>query len=396
MRTRLRQVALIYDARSAYDLKVMSGVAAFVQQSLKWNIYIEENVLKDQRLPDLHSWKGDGVIADFDHPHVASAIVRSKLPAVGFGSGYGWYAPALSIPYFYTNNHAISVLAADHLIERGFRHFAYCGYPRGPVNGWSAEREEAFQQHLAVRHLQCHVYRGRHQSSQQWVQVQHSLGAWLKSLPKPVGLMAANDSRGRQVLEACRTHGLRVPQDVAVVGVDNDELLCRLSSPLLSSVEQGARRLGFEAAALLDQIMERRRGGKPRDRRFVIDPIEVVTRSSTEVLATDDPKVVEAVAFIAQHFSRGMKVADIVKAVGVSRSSLERRFKDALGCTVRAGVRRFQLDRARRLISDTDMPLKQVAAETGFPSVQHMTTLFGRAFGQSPARYRASTAGRYS
>jgi len=392
MREHLRKVALIYDARSAYDLKVMTGVAAFVQQSMKWSVYIEENVLKDQRLPDLGSWKGDGIIADFDHPKVAASIVRSKLPAVGFGSGYGWYALASSMPYFFTNNSAIAALAADHLTERGFRNFAYCGYPHNPVNGWSKEREHAFVERLAERRFRCYVYHGHHQSGQRWSAVQRSLGDWLSSLPKPVGLMAANDNRGRQVLEVCRAYQLRVPEDVAVIGVDNDELLCKLSSPVLSSIEQGAKRLGFEAAALLDRIMENKRSRRAFGTRFVIDPVEVVARSSTEVLATDDPKVVEAMAFVAQHFSEGIKVRDVVKALAVSRSSLENRFKDALSCSIRVAIRRFQLERTRRLISETTVPLKQIAAETGFQSVQQLTTLFGRAYGQSPARYRANVA----
>lgn len=227
------------------------------------------------------------------------------------------------------------------------------------------------------------------------MEVQSSLGEWLKSLPKPVGVFAANDNRGRQVLEVCRTHGLRVPQDVAVIAVDNDELLCRLSSPFLTSIEQGARRLGFEAAKLLDRSMEGKNLTRKSQKRLLIDPIGVVTRNSTEVLATEDAKVKEAIEFIANHFGEGIKVGHVVKAVGVSRSRLEWRFKKALGCTIRTGIRRYQLDRARRLITDTKMPLKEIASVTGFPSVQHMTTVFGNRFGESPARYRASVLVKY-
>ena len=211
MRRSLRQVVLIYDARSAYDLKVMSGVAGFVEQSINWSIYIEENALNDQRLPDLASWRPDGIIADFDHSKVASAIVRSKLPAVGFGSGYGWYVRDSAIPYFFTNNEAIAVLGADHLVERGFRHFAYCGYPRNPANGWSAGRERAYADRLEKGKFRCHIYHGHHKSSRKWMEVQSSLDEWLRQLPKPVGIFAANDNRGGHVLEVCRTHGLRVP-----------------------------------------------------------------------------------------------------------------------------------------------------------------------------------------
>ena len=272
-------------------------------------------------------------------------------------------------------------------MQRGFRHFAYCGYANNPINGWSAERERAFSKKVALRGFDCAVYRGHHSTGQGWALIQRSLGTWLASLPKPLGLMAANDNRGRQVLEACRAHGLRVPEDVAVIGVDNDELLCRLSSPMLSSVEQGARLLGFKAAELLDSIINNKARKLP-DIHFVVDPLGIVTRRSTEILAIDDPKVAEAMAFISLHFSKGIRVRDVAEAVATSRSSLEKRFKTILGYTIRTAIRRFQLERARHLISDTNTPLKQIAVDLGFPSVQYMTTLFGKEFVLSPAKYR--------
>lgn len=385
MPRKMRQVALIYDARLAYDLKVMTGVAAYLKEHPHFSVYIEENALKDQRLPDLRSWGGDGIIADFDDPGIATAVLQSKLPAVAFGSGYGWYAPGSSIAYFFTNNRAIADMAADHLLDRGLRNFAYCGYSHTPINGWSREREEWFSKRIAARGFHCRVYHGHHKTSRQWASIQRSLGAWLTALPKPLGVMAANDNRARQVLEACRACGLHVPQDVAVVGVDNDELLCQLSSPLLTSIEQGAKRLGYQAAQLLDWLMS---GKKAKRRRFVVDPVGVVHRQSTELVAIADAVVAKAMAFIQDHASEGIKVKDVLGAVAISRSSLEIRFKTSLGYTIRAAVRHVQLQRARILISETTLPLKQIASSTGFRSVQHMTTLFAKAFGTPPAQYR--------
>lgn len=385
MPQRVRQVALIYDARLAYDLKVMTGVAAYLKQRPHFSVYIEENALKDQRLPDLRSWGGDGIIADFDDPAIAAAVVQSRLPSVGFGSGYGWYAPGSPIPYFFTNNSAIANLAADHLMDRGLRHFAYCGYARTPINGWSQEREEAFSARVAGRGFPCRVYRGQRTTGRQWASIQRSLAAWLTSLPKPLGLMAANDNRARQVLEACRACGLHVPREVAVVGVDNDELLCQLSSPLLTSVEQGAKQLGYQAAELLDRLMH---GKKPKKRRFVVDPVGVVDRQSTNLVAIADAIVAKAMAFIQDHAPDGIKAQDVLDTVAISRSGLEMRFKASLGYTVRAAIRQTQLERVRRLIAETSLPLKQIAAGTGFRSVQHMTMLFAKAFGTTPAQYR--------
>jgi LacI family transcriptional regulator len=197
--------------------------------------------------------------------------------------------------------------------------------------------------------------------------------------------MAANDSRGRQVLEVCRAYNLRVPEEVAVIGVDNDELLCQLSSPLLTSIEQGAKQIGFNAAALLEKLIH---GKGPRQRRFLADPVGIVTRQSTDILAVKEPTVAGAVAFIQENACRGIKVRDVVNAMSISRSGLEAHFRVALGFTIHNAIRRVQLERARRLLSETNLPLKQAAANSGFRSVQHMTTLFGSAFGQTPAKYR--------
>ena len=145
---RMRRVALIYDATRAYDLKVMAGVAAYLRERVGWSVYIEETALKDQRLPVLASWHGDGIVANFDNPRVVRAVVRSRLPAVAFGSGYGWYDPKFLIPYLFTNNAAIARMAADHLLERGFRNFAYYGGVRTRINGWSVDRERAFSEHV--------------------------------------------------------------------------------------------------------------------------------------------------------------------------------------------------------------------------------------------------------
>ena len=381
-----RKIALIYDARLTYDLKVMAGVAAYMQEGHHYSVFIEENALKDQRLPDLRSWEGDGIIADFDDPAVARLVAQARLPAVGFGGGYGWYASG-SVPYFYTNNKAISKLAADHLLDRGFKHFAYCGYAQSPINGWSRERQDAFVTHLSKRAISCIVLEKSQRPNHNWASLQRTLGEWLRKLPKPIGIMAANDTRGRQVLEACRTYGLVVPDEVAVVGVDNDELLCRLSSPPLSSVEQGAQKLGYAAAALLDDMMQ---GRGIKKRHYLVDPATVVTRQSTDVLAIDDPKVAQAMAFIRDHAADGIKVPDVVSSVAISRSGLEARFTSALDCSIHAAIRHRKLECAKRLVSETDMPLKQIASETGFASVQHMTTLFVQEFGQAPGKQRRS------
>jgi LacI family transcriptional regulator len=387
--SRVRHVAVIYDAKLPYDVKVVTGIAAYAQQVANWSIYIEENALQAQRLPDLSRWRADGVLADLDDPHVARQVRASGTPVVAFGGGYGWHAPQWPVPYFRTDNAAVARLGAQHLRDRGFRQFAFCGYPASRINGWSAERQSAFAETVRRAGYRCHAYRASRPSERHWSVLCDRLGRWLRGLPKPVGVMAANDKRARQVLEACRLAGLRVPEDVAVVGVDNDEMLCQLSSPSLTSVEQGARRLGYEAAHLLDRLM---RGARPRRLRYVIPPEGIVTRASTDGLAITDPDVAAAAQLIRQRSGEGLRVADVMDSVAVSRSTLEKRFNKALGRSVFAEIRRVQLEMSRNLLATSSLPVKQVAVRAGFRSVQHMTTLFAKAFGQTPAHYRRQAA----
>lgn len=379
-----RHVALIVDAARPYDRKIISGVARYVKEhGSEWSLYVEEDPLG--KLPDLHHWQGDGIVANFDDRRVAEAVRGLKVPVVGIGGGYGWYSPALHIPYFSTDNAAIARIAVDHFVERGFRHLAFYGYPRTRINRWSEERAEGFRHWAGVAGVSCDIYTGRHGTARHWVELQRGLMKWIDTLEKPTGLMAANDVRARHVLEACRAMGLRVPEDVAVIGVDNDEMMCDLTDPPLSSVEQGARRVGHQAAALLDSWMN---GKKPAKLQLVIEPESVIARRSTDFWTIDDPDVAVAVRFLRERACRSIQLRDVAKHVGVSPSTLKNRFRAALGRTVHAELQRLRLDRAKQLLADTDLPLKQVAAQTGFRYIQYLTRVFRQHVGQTPGEYR--------
>jgi len=381
-----RRVALIYDAKLPYDVKVMSGVAAYLQRSESpWNIYIEERALNRQRLPELNTWRGDGILADLDDPRVAAQVLASGIPTVAFGSGFGWYTPASGIPYFYSDNRVVGRLVADHLLERGFRQFAYYGYREGPITGFSTVRCEAFAERVREAGYATLLHLGPYDNHRKWEPLQRQLRDWLKSLPTPIGLMAANDKAARHVLEACRDCELRVPEQIAVVGVDNDEMLCQLSHPPLSSVEQGARRIGLKAAALLEQMMA---GRSPRRRKYVVPPEGVVVRRSSEILAIDDENIAAVLTLIQNRACEGLKVQEVAPAVALSRSQLDRRFKAVVGRTLHDEIRRVRLDRAQRLLAETSLPLKQIALRCGFRTVQHLTESFRQFLNVTPAAYR--------
>ncbi len=385
---RLRHVALIIDAAKPYDRKIIQGVATYVHQRANWSLYVEEDPL--HKLPDFKTWGGHGVIANFDARKVAEAVSHLKTPVVGVGGGFGWYDPKSRIPYFLPDNESIARMAFDHLVNQGFRRLAFYGFQRTRINRWSEERARVFQQCAQQRGIPCATYSGHHGRARRWRDLQRELAAWLDSLEKPVGLMACNDARARHVLEACRTLGVRVPEEVAVMGVDNDEMICELTTPTLTSIEQGARRLGYEAAALLDRLMQ---GRRVKRLRYPIPPVDIVTRRSTDALAIDDEELADAVAFIRQHACEGIQVHDVVRQVAISRSTLENRFKELVGRSVHAEIRRVQLQRAKHLVAASNVPLKHVASQCGFRSVQYMTVLFSRHLGQTPAEHRREARG---
>jgi LacI family transcriptional regulator len=381
-----RHVALIYDAKHPYDINVMSGVAAYLQRSgSRWNVYLEQRDLSRQHLPELRTWRCDGILADLDDPRVASQVLDSRIPAVAWGSGAGWYDPASGIPYFDSDNHAVARLVADHLLERGFRQFAFYGFSKSRITGFSVQRGEAFGRCVRAAGCRLWVNTGPYEGLRKWEVLQRSLRSWLESLPKPIGLMAANDKAAHRVLEACRAGGIRVPEEVAVVGVDNDAMLCQLSHPPLSSVEQGARRVGYRAAELLERMMS---GRRPGPRKYVIPPEGIVVRRSSDVMAVADEAIAAALAFIQARAGDGIKVQDVARAMPFSRSQLDRRFRSVVGRTMHDEIRRVRLNQVRRLLLDTPLPLKQIARRCGFRTVQHLTEVFSEIVGVAPGKFR--------
>jgi LacI family transcriptional regulator, galactose operon repressor len=381
-----REVALIVDAGSPYDRRIIRGVASYVVRNRReWSLYVEEDLAG--RLPNLRTWGGDGIIASFDNRRVASAVSRMRVPVVGVGGGYGYYQPDSLIPYVRTDNGGIAEMAAEHLIGLGVRQFAVCGYLPSRINGWSRERIEAFRQIVEGDGYKCHVFTGRHSSVENWKQSQLTLKQWLQSLPKPIGLFACDDSRARHVLQACKMGGVQVPEEIALVGVDNDDLMCEISDPTLTSIEQGSVRVGYEAASLLDRMMHGkavRRDGK------TVAPERLVARRSTDITAVADPNVAEALQFIRQHACGPIKVRHVLKTVKLSRSNLEGKFRNVLGRSVHAEIGRVRVETAKHLLTSTSVPIKEVAQRVGVSSVQYFTVMMRSATGRTPGQLRKS------
>jgi len=378
-----RSVGVFLEVGRAAMRKVVSGVMAFAHQRGNWNVFLPES-RSSSSLESMLVGRWDGVIVGFDDPN-GPDLLRLSVPLVGVGGGYGWFRPDMSIPYVGTDNTAVAKLAASHLLERGFVHFAYCGYSPTPVNGCSKRREEAFQEAIVAAGYSCAIHNVPDTASDTWERLCGELAQWLTGLPRPLGLMTCNDSRALQILEACRMAGLRVPEDIAVVGVDNEEAVCPFTDPPLTSVDQGAQQTGYEAALLLDQWMD----GEPvAPGKRLVSPVGIVARGSTEILAVGDDDVAGALRYIREHACERIGLDDVSRAISSTNATLRRRFKAVLGRTVHEEIQRVRIERAKQLLVSTDRTFREIARLSGFCSVQHMSTRIRQATGQTPREYR--------
>jgi LacI family transcriptional regulator len=277
----------------------------------------------------------------------------------------------------------IGRLGAQTLAGLGLRHFAYCGLRGLP---FSDDRETGFREAVQAAGYGAEVYRSSKRNlGQSWYVELQQLERWLTGLPKPVGLMACNDDRARQIAECCRMQGIRVPDDVAILGVDNDEQVCRSANPPLSSIALATERGGFEAAALLDAMMA---GRKPAAKVVTVRPTHVVPRQSTDILAIEDPSLVRALRFVRENSNRNLRVTDLVAAAGISRRALQDRFLKELGRTPTEELHRSRVERIGRLLVETNMTIGEIALACGFEVDAHVARFFSRRTGMTPLAYR--------
>jgi LacI family transcriptional regulator len=285
---------------------------------------------------------------------------------------------------------AVAQMVADYLQARHFRNFAFVGVERAL---WSKSRRDAFIDILRKAGFPCHVYSplSRRRFSESWEGGQQDLAEWLGDLPKPIGLFAAHDLRALCVLDACRRRLLAVPEQVAVVGVDNDEPLCNLGDPPLSSVKIDHELIGFQSAAVLDRMMQ----GKKVDKKpILVQPLGVVSRRSTDIVAIDDLLTAKAVRYIREHACEGADVSDVARHCGVSRRSMERSFNQFLGMSPHEQIVRVKLARAKQLLTETDYPLDTIATKSGLSQAAYLSVLFKRLVGQTPGEYRRTSANK--
>ncbi|HEX4142020.1 MAG TPA: DNA-binding transcriptional regulator [Pirellulales bacterium] len=373
------RVALLIETSNSYARGLLRGIHRYLRQHRPWTIDLPEQGRGAPPPLHLAQWRGDGIIARIENPRIAAAVRQAGLPTIDVSAAR--LLPDL--PVVETDNEAIVRLAVGHLIAAGFKQFAFCGDDRF---AWSRVRRAWFERIVTEAGFPTSSYpRAASRRTPSWEQDRASLAEWLAGLPKPVGIMACYDQRGWQVLEICRDIGLGVPDQVAVIGVDNDELLCELAQPSLSSVIPDTDQTGYTAAELLGQMMAGRRVAA---KEHLIGPLGIAARQSTDLLAGADADVARAVRFIRDHACDGIKVQAVVDELAMSRRVLEHRFRRLLGHTPHDEILRVQIERVSRLLAETDLPLAVIADRTGFKHAEYMSVAFKRQTGLSPKGFR--------
>lgn len=387
--TTARRVLLMLGCSRASERGLLRGIARYSRFHSPWVFYREPPFY---RKPPYHRATRPSPSAPLGQGRDIDGVVAYAANAAQIEAFLPPGLPAVVLPIEEKISGLCSIveeadtvgrMAAEHFLERGFARFAFCGYDR---MYWSHVRQEGFVRRLAEAGFSVHLYEPPRRSAHLTGEAEQNLMAdWLRGLPKPVGLMVCNDDRAQQVLEANKAAGTRIPDEIAVLGVDNDDIICALTHPPLSSIALNFEEAGYEAAAQLDRQMK---GKKPVTAEILLRPTHVHTRQSTDVLAVADPAVAEALRFIRMHAGEVLCVQDVTDATSTSRRLLERRFRQAVGASIYQEIQRAHVERACRMLIETHWPLAEIATRCGFSNPVHFSVAFRRHRKVTPAQHR--------
>lgn len=379
------RVALMIKAKGAYGRDIIAGVCDYTRATrLIWDMVLYEEFRSHPQ--SVLAWPGDGVIADFDDPELVGILGDGHIPVVGVGGSYqreSDYPPG--IPYVATDNDQLVGLAYQHLIDMGLQRFALYSMPPAPTNRWAQEREASFRRRVEADGLEAEVFNGLATFANDWGPIIDNIIEWLRSLPKPIGIIAVTDARARQILQACIMDHIAVPEEVAIMGIDDDPLLRLLTRIPISSVAQGTRKMGKIAAGMLHRKLM---GAPITNLRVLVEPEGVNPQASSRHRPIGHPYVMRALHYIRQFAAQGAKVAQVVDYVGVSRTTLESHFRRQFSSTVHDEILAFKLHLACNQLRNSELSCVEVAERSGFTTLQYMCAVFRRELGCSPLEYR--------
>ncbi len=386
---KIPKVILVIERSRSFGRGLLHGIIQYSNLHGPWLYYMKPEFYR-QGKEKSHKWltglDADGVIAHTWDPDFIDSIVNLGVPAVICGLD----KPKRKACRLSTDEAGAGHMAAEYFMDRGFTSFAFCGFDDMI---WSQQKCDGFKRTLAKAGFKTSIYRqpeAKHLRKP--AKELPFIAAWLKSLPKPLALMTCNDDRGQDVLAACKIAECEVPKDVAILGVDNDELICNFSYPQLSSITLSTKRAGYEAAKVLDKMIKGQKITQ-EEKEVTILPLYVVTRQSTDIMAIEDKTVAQAISFIRRHSREVLQVGDVAKAVSLSRRALEQHFRKALDHSVHDEIKYTRVNQMANMLIGTNLSISQIAKLLGYPyESNNISRYFKQLKGMSPLDYRKKFA----
>jgi LacI family transcriptional regulator len=312
---------------------------------------------------------------------ITKELLKLKIPTIfaPHGSEY-----PRNIPLIITDSSSIAKMASDHFMEKGFKNFAFCGYDSFE---WSEQRKLYFNRFNNEAGFRTYNYVSlKRFKPNDWEKEQQHVCRWIKDLPKPIGIFTCNDDRGLHILDVCKLLNLKVPEDVAVIGVDNDLMVCDFGDPPLSSIALTTESAGFEAAKLLDTMMSN--GSKMKGRKIIATSTHVVQRQSSDILAVNDKEVALAIQFIKANAKNKIPIKDVLKANSIGRQALDKRFRNTIHRTIYHEIQQVRIESISKLLIETDLPISQITSLYNFTDPEHISRFFKKTMGMSLREYR--------
>ena len=378
------KVVLLFNANNIYDRQILKGIGDFLKaNNIHWNIYISETMRYDTNTA--FHFDCDGIIANFDDPDIQDLLTNVDIPIIGVGSSHHDNSSYPKVPYVAADNFAIIESAFNHLCSKGINQFAFYGLPPYRSCRWAAVREQFFEQIVSQKGYEGFIYQGTTTSLDNWQDSLDKLSKWLLSLPVNTGIIAVNDARAHHILQACDRVEIKIPEELCLIGIDNEEVINDLSMVSLSTVKQGTEEMGFEAAKLLQKIFNK---GKVATSPRLISPKKVIERRSTDYRSIQDPYVIQAIHYIRDYACKGIKVDQVTSELQISRSNLELRFKTSLGKTIHTVIHEEKFNRAKYLLIESSLSIQAISEQCGYPSVQYFYFLFKKLCRMTPKDFR--------
>ena len=373
----MKKIVLLVETSRAFGRQLIIGIARYSRLNGPWSFYKEPIDLKSS-IPHLTNWKPDGII--MRDSLITKELLKLKIPTILaiHDSSY-----PKDLPVIKTDSYSIAKMASGHLLEKGLKNFAFCGFDD---YDWSKERKLYFSRFINEAGYKTYIYLPpKRIKKNDWENEQQHVSEWIKSLPKPIGIFACNDDRGQHILEVCKMNNLKVPEDVAVIGVDNDPMVCDIGDPPLTSISLNVESAGYEAAKLMDDLINNKKISR---KKIIVSPSHIIQRQSSDILAVDDAEVARAIHYIKNNAKNKILVKEVVKTTNVSRRTLEKRFKKTIHRSIYNEIQQVRVELISKLLIETNLPISKITSRFNFTDIEHVSRYFKKEKGVGLREFR--------